>query len=101
GPGLAAAPGTIEIVLDKERYKPGDVARALLTFSEPVEEALLTLERDRVERYARLTAPAPWLRVSRLGPTQWRAEILVRPEHAPNVTFSVLYARGGDYVFVN
>jgi hypothetical protein len=101
GPGLAAAPGTIEIVLDKERYKPGDVARALLTFSEPVEEALLTLERDRVERHARLTAPAPWLRVSRLGPTQWRAEIPVRPEHAPNVTFSVLYARGGDYVFVN
>jgi hypothetical protein len=101
GPGLAAAPGTAEIVLDRERYKPGDVARALITFSEPVDEALLTLERDRVERHARLTVPAPWVRVARLGPTQWRAEIVVRPEHAPNVTFSVLYARGGDYVFAN
>jgi uncharacterized protein YfaS (alpha-2-macroglobulin family) len=101
GPGLAAAPGTAEIVLDRERYKPGDVARALITFSEPVDEALLTLERDRVERHARLTAPAPWVRVARLGPTQWRAEMPVRPEHAPNVTFSVLYARGGDYVFAN
>ncbi|HEV8585116.1 MAG TPA: MG2 domain-containing protein, partial [Methylomirabilota bacterium] len=101
GPGLAAAPGTIEIVFDRERYKAGEVARALLTFSEPVDEALLTLERDRVERHARLTAPAPWLRVSRLGPTQWWVEIPVRAEHAPNMTFSVLYARGGDYVFQN
>lgn len=101
GPGLAAAPGTIEIVLDRERYRPGDVARALITFSEPVEEALLTLERDRVEKHARLTAQAPWVRVARLGPTQWRAEIPVRAEHAPNTTFSVLYARGGEYVFQN
>ncbi len=101
GPGLAVAPGTIEIVLDRERYKPGDVARALITFSEPVDEALLTLERDRVERHARLTAGGPWLRLERLGAAQWRAEIPVRPEHAPNVTFSVLYARGGDYVFQN
>ncbi len=101
GPGLAAAPGTIEIVLDKERYKAGEVARALLTFSEPVDEALLTLERDRVEKHARLTAGGSWLRVARLGPTQWRAEIPVRAEHAPNVTFSVLYARGGEYVFAN
>jgi len=101
GPGLAAAPGTIEIVFDKERYKPGDVARALITFSEPVDEALLTLERDRVERHARLTVGAPWLSIERLGPSQWRAEIPVRLEHAPNVTFSVLYARGGDYVFGN
>src|SRR5438034_1193606 len=92
---------TREIVLDRERYKPGDVARALITFSEPVDEALLTLERDRVERHARLTAGGPWLRLERLGAAQWRAEIPVRPEHAPNVTFSVLYARGGDYVFQN
>jgi uncharacterized protein YfaS (alpha-2-macroglobulin family) len=101
GPGLAAAPGTIDIVFDKERYRPGEVARALITFSEAVDEALLTLERDRVERHARLTAGGPWLRLTRLQPTQWRADIPVRPEHAPNVTFSILYARAGDYVFAN
>src|SRR5262249_12788976 len=70
-------------------------------FSEPVDEALVTLERDRVERHARLSAGAPWLQITRLEPTQWRAAIPVRTEHAPNVTFSVLYARGGDYVFQN
>ncbi|HEY2993127.1 MAG TPA: alpha-2-macroglobulin [Methylomirabilota bacterium] len=101
GKELAAAPGSIEIVFDRERYRPGDTARALITFAEPVEEALLTLERDRVEQRALLSAAGGWLRATRLGPTQWRAEIPVRAEHAPNVTFSVLYALRGDYVFAN
>ncbi len=101
GPGLAAAPGSIEIVFDKERYRTGEVARALITFAEPVNEALLTLERDRVEQHALLSSGGRWVRLARLGPAQWRAEIPVRAEHAPNVTLSVLYARGDDYVFEN
>jgi uncharacterized protein YfaS (alpha-2-macroglobulin family) len=101
GAGLQAAPGSIEIVFDRERYRPGDTARALITFSEPVQDALLTLERDRVERQALLSRGDQWLRLTRVGPMQWRADIRVRPEHAPNVTFSVLYARDGDYVFQN
>ncbi|CCK02402.1 hypothetical protein [Cronobacter sakazakii] len=35
-------------MLDKAQYKIGDVAKALITFPEPINEALLTLERDRV-----------------------------------------------------
>src|SRR5207244_11549613 len=101
GKELAAVPGSIEIVFDRERYRHGETARALITFAEPVEEALLTLERDRVEQRALLSAAGGWLRATRLGPAQWRAEIPVRAEHAPNVTFSVLYALRGGYVFAN
>jgi uncharacterized protein YfaS (alpha-2-macroglobulin family) len=101
GPGLTAAPGNIEIVFDRDQYRAGETAKALITFAEPVEEALLTLERDRVEQWALLSRGGPWLRLARLGPSQWRAEIPVRAELAPNVTLSVLYARGGDYVFEN
>ncbi|EGT0042150.1 hypothetical protein [Cronobacter sakazakii] len=45
---LKASIGNVEIVLDKAQYQIGDVAKALITFPEPINEALLTLERDRV-----------------------------------------------------
>ena len=40
GAGIQVAPGSIEIVLDRERHAPGDVAEALITFPEPVDTAL-------------------------------------------------------------
>ena len=101
GEGLKAVPGSIEIVFDKEKYKPGETARALITFPEPVQEALLTLERDRVDSHALLSRGGSWLRAMKIGNKQWRAEIPVREEYAPNMTFSVLYSLRGDYVFQN
>jgi alpha-2-macroglobulin len=101
GEGLKATPGSIEIVFDKEKYRPGETAQALITFPEPVEEGLLTLERDRVDRHALLSAGANWLRIRRIGTAQWQAEIPVKTEYAPNMTFSVLYSLRGDYVFQN
>ncbi|MDR2093642.1 MAG: alpha-2-macroglobulin family protein [Azoarcus sp.] len=103
--GVQAVPGTIEMVVDKERYQPGETAEVLVTFSESVDEALLTLERDRVEATALLTAAqegdASWIDIERLGPKQWRARIPIAGDYAPNMTFSLVYVHKGEYVFQN
>lgn len=101
GTGMQAVPGSVEIVFDKEKYTAGETAQALITFPQPVANALLSLERDKVEATALLTSGGNWLSLTQIAPTQWRAAIPVREEHGPNVTFSVLYVQNGDYVFQN
>jgi len=101
GDGVKAVPGTVEIVLDKAEYKAGEEALALITFPEPVDDALLSLERDKVEATALLSKGGDWLKLEKLNPTQYRARIPVKPEFSPNLTFSVLYTRSGDYSFQN
>ncbi|WP_395790126.1 alpha-2-macroglobulin family protein [Aquimonas sp.] len=101
GDGVRASPGSIEIVLDQAEYQHGATAEALLTFPQPVAEALLTLERDQVEATALLSAGADWLSLERLNETQFRARIPVTAEFAPNLTFSVLYTQAGEYSFQN
>jgi alpha-2-macroglobulin len=99
GSGLVVAPGSVQITLDRSEYQLGDVASALISFSEPVQEALLTLERDGVEAHALLSQPANWLRLEKLSAVQYRAQIPVRANFAPNLSFSVLYAAHGEYAF--
>lgn len=101
GSGMQATPGSVEIVLDKDRFKAGDTAEALVTFPVPVQEALLTLERDSVEQHALLSRGADWAQVSKISPTQWKVRIPIRDTFSPNITFSVLYTQGADYVFSN
>ncbi|WP_416427086.1 alpha-2-macroglobulin [Pseudomonas sp. App30] len=101
GDGVKAVPGTVEIVLDKAEYKAGDEALALVTFPEPVSDALLSLERDKVEATALLTKGGDWLKVDTISPTQYRVHIPVKDTFAPNLTFSVLYTKGGEYSFQN
>ncbi|MFV3416379.1 alpha-2-macroglobulin family protein [Pseudomonas nitroreducens] len=101
GDGVKAVPGTVEIVLDKPEYKAGEEALALITFPEPVDDALLSLERDKVEATALLSKGGDWLKLEKLNPTQYRARIPVKPDFSPNLTFSVLYTRSGDYSFQN
>jgi uncharacterized protein YfaS (alpha-2-macroglobulin family) len=101
GEGMKAIPGSVEIVFDKEQYQAGETAHALITFPQAVGDALLTLERDQVEAHALLSGKAGWLNVSQVAPAQWRADIPVKEEYGPNVTFSVLYLANGDYVFQN
>lgn len=101
GEGMKAVPGDVEIVFDKERYHPGETAQALITFPHPVADALLTLERDKVEAHALLSGKADWVSLTRIAPAQWRADIKVLENYSPNVTFSVLYLDKGDYVFQN
>lgn len=100
GAGSKAPAGSISIVFDRRDYKPGDTAQALITFPSEAGNALLTLERDRVEQTA-LADGADWLQVERLSPTQWRARLPVRADYAPNITLSVVYVKDGDYVFQN
>lgn len=101
GEGVKAVPGTVEIVLDKPEYKAGDEALALITFPEPVSDALLSLERDKVEATALLSKGGDWLKMEKLSDTQYRARIPVKDSFAPNLTFSVLYTKGGQYSFQN
>ncbi|MBW6098817.1 hypothetical protein HT118_29550 [Escherichia coli] len=49
----------------------------LITFPEPIDEALLTLERDRVEQQSLLSHPANWLTLQRLNDTQYEARVPV------------------------
>lgn len=101
GDGLQGTPGSIEIVFDRERYRAGETAEALLTFADPVDEALLTLERDKVETVSLLKGGADWVAPVRVAPNQWRVRIPVKAEYGPNITFSVAYTRLGDFVFQN
>src|SRR6185369_6505262 len=70
-------------------------------FPEPVDNALLTLERDRVEASAVIGQRADWIRSERIAPTQWKLLLPVREEMSPNMTLSVAYVKNGDYVFQN
>ena len=101
GDGLKAVPGSVEIVFDRDRYRIGETAEALITFPLPVDDALLTLERDNVERRALLSAGGDWLQLQRVTPSQWKARIKVGEDFAPNMTFSVLYVHAGEYAFQN
>ncbi|WP_447589367.1 alpha-2-macroglobulin family protein [Aquipseudomonas campi] len=101
GEGVRSVAGTVEIVLDKTEYLSGDEALALITFPEPISDALLSLERDRVEATALLSKGADWLKLEKLNDTQYRARIPVKEAFSPNLTFSVLYTKGGDYSFQN
>lgn len=101
GAGQRASAGSIEIVLDQREYAAGATAEALITFPEPVDEALLTLERDRVEATALLSQGGSWLSAERLNEAQYRVRIPVDAQFAPNLTFSALYTRGGEYSFQN
>lgn len=101
GAGVGAPQGSIEMVFDKSQYKPGDTASALITFPQKVDQALFSLERDKVEKTALMAGASGWVRAQRLSPTQWRAELPVRADYGPNITFSVVYVKGGEYVFQN
>jgi uncharacterized protein YfaS (alpha-2-macroglobulin family) len=101
GAGVGAPQGSIEMVFDKNSYKPGETASALITFPQPVDQALFTLERDSVEKTTLMANAGGWVNAKRLSPTQWRADIPVADDYGPNITFSVVYVKGGDYVFQN
>ncbi|MEX8507261.1 MAG: alpha-2-macroglobulin family protein [Leptothrix ochracea] len=101
GDGLKAPAGGISIVFDRPSYRAGDTAEALVSFPEPVEHALLSLERDKVEAAALLAQGGEGLRAERLGLAQWKVRIKVSEAMQPNITFSVAYVHHGEMVFEN
>jgi uncharacterized protein YfaS (alpha-2-macroglobulin family) len=100
GEKLRTLDGFITLAADKESYAPGDKARVLVSFSEDVSEALITLERDKVERFS-LSGNGKWAKVSKSSPREWIVEVPVDTSMAPNVTLSVLYVKNGKLVFNN
>lgn len=101
GAGVKPAVGNIEMVSDKPRYAPGDTASVLISFPEPVEHALFTLERDAIEKTALLAEKSNWISAKQLTPTQWRAELKMAADFSPNITLSVAYVKNGEFVFQN
>lgn len=101
GDGLKPPAGGISIVLDRPNYSAGDTAEALVSFAHPVEQALLSLERDKVEAAALLNQGGEGLHTERLGPAQWKVRIKVSELMQPNITFSVAYIEQGELVFEN
>ncbi len=101
GAGVKVAAGSIEIVFDKPRYRIGEVAEALISFPEEVRQALLSLERDKVEAMHLLSASTSWVETTQVAPTQWRARLRVQDNYGPNITLSVAYVKNGEYAFQN
>lgn len=101
GPELKVPVGHIEVVWDKSGYQVGEVASALISFSEPIEHALLTLERDSIEKTSLLKVPNTWLKTYKIGPQQWRVNVPVTETFAPNLTLSVAYVKNNEFVFEN
>lgn len=101
GPELQSAPGVIEIHPDQRRYDAGQTATVLVSFPAATAEALLTLERDGVDKHALLSRGADWIKTRKLTDTQWQLELPVTADYAPNMTLSVLNVSAGDYQFRN
>lgn len=101
GKDLETLPGTVQIVLDKEEYNLDDKVKVFINFSEPVENALITLERDKVENYSVSGKDSRWISIERSTDRQWIAEISVRKLFAPNITLSVLFVKDGKFIFSN
>lgn len=101
GDGQKAPVGSIQVVFDRDSYAAGQTASALVTFPDPVDEALLTLERDQVEATALLSRGSPRLRSERLNATQWRVQLDVIEAMSPNISLSVATVRDGEMIFQN
>ncbi len=101
GPDLKVPVGNIEIVWDKASYQVGDTATALVSFPEPVEHALLTLERDKVEQISLMNHADAWLKTEHVAPQQWRVSVPVTENMAPNMTFSAAYIKNNQFTFSN
>ncbi|MGR8936021.1 MAG: alpha-2-macroglobulin family protein [Gammaproteobacteria bacterium] len=101
GSSAKLAAGGLRIDLDKDEYRDGETAHALISFRDPVDNALLTLERDAVQGAGLMTETSDWVKLTRIADNQWRADIPIRAGYAPNRVFSVLYVKDGRYNFQN
>lgn len=101
GDGLKSVTGQVEILADKESYSKGDTAQLLLTFPFKAEEALLTLERNDVAAFGRLSGRGDWYSAKRLNEFQWLVQVEIVEKYSPNIIFSVAYARNNEFGFQN
>jgi alpha-2-macroglobulin len=78
----------VDLIADKDRYKPGETAGVLVTAPYPGMTALMTIERGQVLEHKLLT----------LQGTTELLQVPITAEHAPNVYVSVVLVKpaGGD-----
>lgn len=101
GESLKTLTGTVQIELDKEDYELNDTVNAFFNFSEPIDHALITLERDKVENYSISGNDSSWIKIEKTSNKIWVAKIPVSAFFAPNITLSVLFVKNGQFVFSN
>lgn len=82
--GPARDAPTLQLVLDRKQYQPGESALALVRTSEPGGSAWVTVETDRVR----------WSKVVQLREQATRVDLPTLDEDAPNAFVSVTMARG-------
>lgn len=79
----AFRPTKLEVTLDKDSYRTGETAKAVIQCGSPGGSALVTIEADKLYETRVVTLDKPSVTID-LG---------VRPEHAPNAFVSVVYVR--------
>lgn len=79
GKDLQAAPLSVEIVPDKTQCNIGDTAQVLLTFPVPVQDALLTLERENVAQHGLLSQTGSWAQVKNCRTSNTNCPSLLLP----------------------
>lgn len=89
----------VDIITAKDSYKSDDTAEFMVLFADEVQDALITLERDRVHDHATLASPREWLVVEKVAEKQYRVSIPLKDFFAPNIVLSVLYVKDGQYYF--
>lgn len=93
--------GILEIKADKESYKIGDEAKLFLNFPNDIQNAFLTLERDKVEYSTSINEEADWIEIKKITPRLWEATLSIKEMFQPNMTFSVAYKHNGEIQFKN
>ncbi|MBY0416210.1 MAG: hypothetical protein K2Q18_18700, partial [Bdellovibrionales bacterium] len=101
GQDMSLANGTVSIIFDKEEYNVGDVANASMVFSEPVDEALITFEREKVEGAFLLSGNSSSFSLQKINDKEYALKIPIKEDFRPNIVLSAAFVKNGKYFFTN
>jgi len=79
--------GTVQIIPDKESYKPGEICKALIITTSPGANVLITTQNDNILSY----------RVEKIEGTSRLLEFPIESHSAPNFHINVAYVSGGQF----
>jgi uncharacterized protein YfaS (alpha-2-macroglobulin family) len=101
GQDMSLTAGTVNIIFDKEEYNVGEVANASMVFSEPIDEALITFEREKVEKAFLLSSSSPWYSLQKISDKEFALKIPIKDDFRPNIVLSAAFVKNGKYFFTN
>ncbi len=79
--------GTLQIIPDKDSYKPGEVCKALIITTQPGANVLITTQNDNIISY----------RVEKIESTSKMIEIPVDENATPNFYITAAYVQNGQF----